>query len=172
MVFKVVLISVFLTLCCLKNYHLFGWSSLVSAGIWYTQFTMCSVWFARHSWSVQIAMCHTSIFKLTCALSATHAAIPKGNDFPKPTTCTSDLTCKTCTTTHTFPSPDASSAEVLPEDFFTGMFKDLNLLLAAHNSTQLKPSGYSRSTSYSLNQALIEDAMDCLLPSLWIRTLM
>jgi len=107
-------------------------------------------------WSVLL------LFGLSGVLAA-HEAIPNGNNFPESTSCTSDLARDTCTTF------TASSAEVPPEDFFTGMFQDLNVLLAAHDSTRLKH--YSRPTSYSLTQALIEDAMDRLLPSLRIRTL-
>jgi len=96
-------------------------------------------------------------------------AIPDANAFSESTTCTSDLVQNTCTPTQTFTSLDASPTKALPDEFFSGMFKDLNTLLSAHDSARLKH--YSRPTSYSLSQALIEDAMDRLLPSFRIRTL-
>ena len=104
----------------------------------------------------------------SCSLN-TYAAVPDANAFSESTTCTSDLVQNTYIPTETFTSLDASPTKALPDEFFSGMFKDLNSLLSAHDSARLEH--YSRPTSYSLSQALIEDAMDRLLPSFRIRTL-
>ncbi|KAF8327405.1 uncharacterized protein EI90DRAFT_3127072 [Cantharellus anzutake] len=74
------------------------------------------------------------------------------------------------TSAHSDPPLATFSPNAPPDSLFSGMFRDLNFLIAEHDQSRSKYNP-TPNESNTLSQGLIEDAMDRLLPSLRIRAL-